>query len=137
GKAEQKSKASYLAYRQKERERMRDLAAQKAIDARLADEQEDQYQAATAAELATREAVTAATQKEAASRARVVQAKADLRYAGAEVTAAKARLEKSAVMLDYTVIRSPYTGVVTKRNFHPGDFIRSADAGGDRVPVLA
>ncbi len=65
------------------------------------------------------------------------QAQADLRYAEAEVATAKARLEKSQVLLDYTVIRSPYTGVVTKRNFHPGDFIRSADAGGDRMPVLA
>jgi RND family efflux transporter MFP subunit len=27
--------------------------------------------------------------------------------------------------------------VVTKRNFHPGDFVRSAEAGGDRTPVLA
>jgi RND family efflux transporter MFP subunit len=27
--------------------------------------------------------------------------------------------------------------VVTKRNFHPGDFVRSADAGGERMPVLA
>ena len=27
--------------------------------------------------------------------------------------------------------------MVTKRNFHPGDFIRSADAGGERVPLLA
>ena len=66
------------------------------------------------------------------------QAKADLKYAEAEVTLAKARLEKSRVMLDYTVIRSPYTGVVTRRSFHVGDFVRSADAGGsDRVPVLS
>jgi len=55
----------------------------------------------------------------------------------AEVAVAKARLEKSRVLLDYTVIRSPYTGVVTRRNFHPGDFVRSADSGGERVPVLA
>lgn len=135
--AEKKSKASYRAYREKQRDRIKDLVARMAIDAKLADEQEDQYQAALAAESAAGEATSAAKQKEAAARARVKQAQADLRYAEAEVVTAKARLEKAQVLLDYTIIRSPYTGVVTKRNFHPGDFIRSADTGGERVPVLA
>jgi RND family efflux transporter MFP subunit len=108
-----------------------------AIDAKLADEQEDQYQAAISAELAAAESVGAARQKEAAARARVQQAQADLRYAEAEVATARARLEKSQVLLAYTVIRAPYSGVVTKRNFHPGDFVRSADSGGERVPLLA
>jgi HlyD family secretion protein len=136
-KAEVKSKTSYRAYREKQRDRIRDLVARMAIDAKLADEQEDQYQAALSAELAAEEAVNAAKQKEAAAVARVKYATAELKYATAEVVVAKARLEKSQVLLDYTVIKSPYTGVVTKRNFHPGDFVRSADAGGDRVPVLA
>jgi HlyD family secretion protein len=135
--AETKSKSSYRAYREKQRDRIKDLVARMAIDAKLLDEQEDQYQAAISAELAAGEAVLAAKQKEAASRARVKQAQADLRYAEAEVATAKARLEKSRVLLDYTVIRSPYTGVVTTRNFFRGDFVRSAGAGGERVPLLA
>lgn len=134
--AEKKSKASYRAYREKQRERIRDLVARDAIDAKLADEQEDQYQASVAAESAASEAISASKQKELAARARVKQAQADLRYAEAEVATTKARLEKSQVMVDYAVIQSPYTGVVTKRNFHVGDFVRSADAGGDRIPVL-
>ncbi|MBN9118839.1 MAG: efflux RND transporter periplasmic adaptor subunit [Planctomycetes bacterium] len=135
--AEAKSKASYRAYREKQRDRFRQLAADRAIDQKLVDEQEDQFQAAVSADLAAGEAVNTAKQKVAAADARVKQARADLKYARAEVAVAKARLEKSEVLLGYTVIRSPYTGVVTKRNFHPGDFVRSADAGGERVPVLA
>jgi RND family efflux transporter MFP subunit len=135
--AELKSKTSYRAYREKQRERIRDLAAQKAIDQKLADEQEDQFQAAVSAELAAGEAVNAARQKEAAAASRVKQARADLKYAGSEVEVAKARLEKSRVLLEYTVIRSPYTGVVTRRSFHVGDFVKSAEAGGERVPLLA
>lgn len=135
--AEKKSKASYRAFREKQRDRIKDLVARMAIDAKLADEQEDQYQAAVSAELAAGEAGGVARQKEAAARARVQQAQADLRHAEAEVLTAKARLEKSQVFLDYTIIRSPYTGVITKRNFHPGDFVRSAEAGGDRIPLLA
>ncbi len=135
--AEAKSKTSYKAYRAKQRQRIRDLAARDAIDAKLTDEQEDQYQAAVAAELAAGEAVNAARQKEAAARAKVEQAKADKDYAKAEVAVAVAQREKSAVMLGYTVVTAPYTGVVTRRSFHRGDFVRSADSGGDRVPVLS
>jgi HlyD family secretion protein len=135
--AEQKSKASYRSYREKQRNRIKELADSMAVDAKLAEESEDHYQAAIAADLAAGEAIGAAKQKEAAARARLKQSHADLTYAVAEVGTAKARLEKSKVLLDYTVIRSPYTGVVTKRNFDHGGFIRSADAGGDRIPVLA
>ncbi|QEL19605.1 efflux RND transporter periplasmic adaptor subunit [Limnoglobus roseus] len=135
--AEQKSKTSYRSYRQKQRERIKGLFAQQAIDAKLVDEQEDQYEAAFSAELAAGEAVNAAKQKEAAARSKVDQAKADEKYADAEVAVAKAMLDKSTVLLGYTLIKSPYTGVVTHRNFNRGDFIRSADAGGERVPLLS
>lgn len=135
--ADQTSKASYRAYREKQRDRIRGLAAREAIDAKLAEEQEDQYQSAVAADLAAAESVTAAKQKVAAATARIAQARADVKVAEAEVAVATARREKTRVLLDYAVIRSPYTGVVTRRNFHVGDFIRSADAGGERVPVLA
>ena len=134
--AEKKSKASFRSFREKQRDRVQDLVSRMALEAKLAEEQEDQYQASVAGDLAAGEAVNAAKQKEAAARARVIQAKADLKYAEAEVATANARLEKSQVLVDYAVIKSPYTGVVTRRNFHIGDFIRSADAGGDRAPVL-
>jgi HlyD family secretion protein len=135
--AEVKSKSAYRAFREKQRDRIRELFAKQAIDGKLVDEQEDQYQAAISAESAAEESVNAAKQKEAAARARVKQAQADLKYAEAEVITANAQLEKSQAMLDYTVIRAPYTGVVTKRNFHPGDFIRSAAPVLEHVPMLA
>lgn len=140
--AEVKSKTSYRMFREKQRDRIRDLASRNSIDRKLEDEQEDQYQAAVSAELAAVEAVNAAKQKETAAASRIKQAKADLKYASAEVTVAKARLARSRVLLDYTVIRAPYTGVVTRRTFQPGrdgrpgDFIRSADQGA-AVPLFS
>lgn len=135
--AEQRSKASYRAYRAKQRDRLRTLLSEQAIDAKLVDEQEDQYEAALAAETAAGEAVNAAKQREAAAAAKVEQAKADRTFAEAEVAVAKAQKERSAVLLEYSIIRSPYSGVVTRRNFHPGEFIKSADTGGERVPLLS
>jgi HlyD family secretion protein len=136
-KAEKQSKESYLDYCRRQRDRIKKVVSNGVIVDQVGDEVQRQYQEAVAADLGAREAVALAVHKEAAARARVQQAKADLKYAQAETATARARLEKSQVMLDYTTIRSPYTGVVTKRNFHRGDFIRSADAGGDRLPILA
>ena len=135
--AEKKSKTSYKILREKQLKRIRTLVERESLEPKLADEQEDQYQASVSAELAATESITAARRKEGAALARVKQAEADLRYSESEVATANARLEKSQVLFAYTIIRSPYTGVVTKRNFFPGDFIRSADTGGDRVPLLA
>lgn len=135
--AEKQSKAAYRVYREKQRDRINNVVSQGVIDSQVVDEMQKEFQASVAADLAAGEAISVATQKEAATRARVEQARADLKYAEAEVATAKARLEKAQVLLDYTIIRSPYTGVVTKRNFHRGDFVRSADTGGERIPVLA
>jgi RND family efflux transporter MFP subunit len=106
------------------------------------DEQEDYYQSALEAENSAKLNVNTAREKAGAAHAKVDQALADLDEAKAEVSVAQAERDKSKVLLDYTVIRSPFTGVVTKRNFHPGkdgrpgDFIKAADQGGT-VPLLA
>jgi RND family efflux transporter MFP subunit len=128
--ADIKSKASFRLYREKQRDRIRALANKEILDRKLEEEQEDQYQSALASELAASENVNAAKQREAAAAAKVTQARADIAFAQADVAVAKAKVERSRVFLDYSVIRSPYSGVVTKRNFHVGDFIRSADSSG-------
>lgn len=48
---------------------------------------------------------------------------------------AQANVAKALVFVEYTKIISPYDGVVTKRHFHVGDFIRAADQGGN-LPLL-
>ena len=53
----------------------------------------------------------------------------------AGVAVAQANLEKSEVRLAFATIRAPFDGVVTQRNFFPGDFIRSANQGGNE-PLL-
>ena len=45
-------------------------------------------------------------------------------------------LGHATILAQYTRILSPYTGVVTQRNFHDGDFIREAIRG-DQVPILS
>ena len=133
--AEVRAKASFAAYRRKQYDRIRQLNEQQAVDARIVDEQEDHFEAAQSAEFAAREQVVNARAQAESAEAKIASAAADLDEAKSEVTVAAAELGKSKVWVDYATIASPYDGVVTKRNFNPGDFIPEADRGGE--PVLA
>jgi HlyD family secretion protein len=133
--AEVKSKTAYAVFRKKEYDRIKQLADQQAVDARLVDEQENQYEAAIAAEFASKEKVANSKAQAEAATARIASAEADLSEAKAQVAVASADLAKAKVWVGYTIITSPYDGVVTKRNFFPGDFVRAAENGGS-VPML-
>jgi RND family efflux transporter MFP subunit len=131
-----KVKTAYRRYREKQLDRVKGLYADKAIDAKLVDEQEDFFLSAQEAENAAVEQVNTSLEKATAAKAKITQAEADLDEAKADLGVSEAELAKSKVFLDYTVIRSPYTGLVTKRNFHVGDFVKAADQSG-MVPMLA
>lgn len=130
------AKASFRSFRKKQLDRMRELLAKDAVDARLVDESEDQYQSAFSSETAAKEAVTTAKLQVASADAKVMQAKADLDEAKANVRVAEAELERVKVLLAYSIIKAPFDGVITHRNFFPGDFIRAADGGSDRRPLF-
>ncbi|OWK37854.1 efflux RND transporter periplasmic adaptor subunit [Fimbriiglobus ruber] len=130
-----RAKTAFYQYRDKQLKRIKELVRAKALDARLEDEQEDYYLSALEAENAAREGVNTAQERAAAAHAKITQAAADVDEAKADVGVAQAELEKARVLLNYTVIKSPYTGVITRRSFHPGDFIKAADQGG-LVPLL-
>jgi len=141
-KAQVKAKTAYRQYREKQLTRVKALVAEKALDAKLEDEQEDFYQSALENENAAQEQVNTSTEKAAAAKEKIAQAQADIDEATADVGVAEAILDHSRVLLEYTSITSPYDGVVTKRNFFPGkhgrtsvegrfgDFIKSAEHGG-------
>lgn len=135
-RSEVQSKSAYRSYRKKQLDRMKQLSEMKAVDNRLVDENEDQYEAAVGAENTSKIGVSNASLKAESAEAKISESKADLEDARAQIEVAEAELSRSRVMLAYTEITSPYDGVVTKRSFNRGDFIRSADAGGERVPLF-
>lgn len=130
------TKTAYRDYRAKQFDRIRGLVARKAVEEKLQDEAQDQYEASVADEKATQAAVLTAQADLASKQALIEQAEADLIEARANVEVAQANLEKAQVMASYTRITSPFDGVITLRSFHRGDFIRSASEGG-AVPLLA
>ncbi|MFT3879001.1 MAG: efflux RND transporter periplasmic adaptor subunit [Gemmatales bacterium] len=132
-----KSRASYRKFREKQLNRLKQLNSERTIEAAVVDESQDQYEAAIEAENAAVEMVTTAQEKVNTSKAHIDQSQADLEEAMAEVLVAQAELQRSQVLLEYATIKSPYEGIVTRRSFNRGDFIRSADAGGERVPLFS
>lgn len=124
-----RAKASFRQYREKQLTRMKELARERALEARVVDEQEEFYQSAVEAENAAKEGVNTATERATFARAKIDQASADLDEAKAGVEVATAEWERSKVHLGFAEVRSPHTGVITRRAFHVGDFVRSADQG--------
>lgn len=131
-----KSKSAELRYRQQQLQRMRELAESKSIEDRLVDESISHRDAVREGELAAQEGVTSAKATVVAMAAKIQAADADVDEAKAEVKVAQAELEKARVMVQFATIKAPFDGVVTQRNFFPGDYVRAAHEGGARMPLL-
>jgi RND family efflux transporter MFP subunit len=123
-------------YSKKRYDRMVRLANTGAVEQYLVDEWEERYAAADATESSAKLGVHTALAQEKAAKAKIAQANADLAEADAEVIVAQAEADRVGVLVGLATIRSPYTGVITKRNLFPGGFVRSAKEG-ERMPLLA
>jgi len=131
--------ATYAAarkYHRKEYLRYIELTQQKAVDQRVSDEKEKQYESALAAEQEAEAAVKTAQADLTKAQAEVTTAKANVTAARANVQVLKAEETQAEILVQYLKLTSPYNGVVTNRNYHRGDFIRSADQG-SQPPVLS
>ena len=127
---------SFRQFREKQYKRIEALSKQNAIEQKLVDEQTDELESARAAEELAHAGVANAKAQAAAAAARVEQAKADAVDARANVNVAESTVAKAEVLAGYLQITSPYDGVITKRNFFRGDFVRSADES-SQMPLLS
>lgn len=123
------------AFREKQYDRIGNLAKLNAIDQRLVDEKQAEMEAARGTEQAAKAAIVTAEADVAAAAAGVEEAKANLANSQAKVQVAQSALTKARVLADYKKIVSPYDGIVSKRSFFRGDFIRGAERGGE-LPLL-
>lgn len=106
-----------------ESDRVTRLVASGVIDSQTRDETLNQFKAAEA----TRAEVMA---KVASAEASVVKVQADRDKAAADVVAAEARLDvakadvrRIAALLEYTHIKAPFEGIVTRRSVNTGDYV--------------
>lgn len=122
-------------FREKEYQRISELAAQKAVEQKLVDEKQRQLDGARAGEEYASASALVARGELAAVDSQIEQARADLAAAQADVRVAVAAHEQAQVMAGYTRIVSPYEGVVIARNYDRGAFVRAATEGAAE-PIL-
>ena len=71
-----------------------------------------------------------------AAEASVRKVKADRKSAEATVKVAKSTVDRLKTMIDYTVMRAPYDGVVTKRMVDLGSYVQPAENNSAAMPVF-
>jgi HlyD family secretion protein len=123
-------------FREKEYVRYIELTQKRAIDYRLSDEKQQDYESALSAEAEAEAAVKTAEADRQHAQAEVVRAKAAVASARANLRVREAEEKFAQIMASYLNIQSPYEGVVTNRNYHRGAFIRSADQG-EQPPIVS
>jgi HlyD family secretion protein len=130
-----KATDAYFHWRTIQYRRFVELLAEKSIDARLVDEEEDRREAALQAKNEALASVARAEAKVVAMTAKIESANADLIEARAELEVSKAQEKAAQVQVDFATIKSPYDGAISFRSKHEGDFVRSA-GGGSTEPLL-
>jgi HlyD family secretion protein len=121
---------------QSEYARVAELADKGSITPKAADEAKNQMRAADAARKETASIIESARAIVGESEAKELAAVADEAGAKAKVVAAEADQAHVKALLQYTEIRAPFNGVVTRRNVHPGHFVQPAEASGGK-PLFA
>jgi len=92
---------------------------------------------AARASLSTIEADIEAAQADiTAAEATVERAKADIVSARAEQKAAAADVDRTKTMMEYTVIKAPYNGLITKRMVDLGTFVQPAQNNSAAMPMF-
>ncbi len=133
--AEVARSVAHVNYRDAALRRLTDLANRGSVEYKLVEEAQEQSAAAKAEDEASKAAVITAKASAEAAKAKIAEAEADLKEAQAAVLVAQADLDAANVLVNFSKIASPYDGVVTRRNFFRGSFIRAAQDGGES-PVL-
>ena len=95
----------------------------------------DQYAAVQSAAAAARAQVSVARAASRRRKARLQGTKSDIEDARSKLQIAEAARDSAAINVRYTRITSPYDGVVTRRNYHVGNFVRAAGVG-DVQPIV-
>ena len=121
-----------LKFREKQLERMKQLAKDNAVDVTIIDEYEQHLLAAKATVDSARAAVANAKADVEVKRVKASQSEVALLTVQANVESAQIALEKARLAVLSTRLLAPFDGVVTKRNSVAGDYISA----GNQRPVL-
>jgi HlyD family secretion protein len=118
--------------------RVTELVAQQAIAARLLDEARQKLEASTSAKAAVQAALQSAVAAVTVAREKAAVAEAGVTASAAQTDVARKELEELDTMMQYAVLKAPFSGVVTRRHVDPGDLVRNVQAASEtsRAPLF-
>jgi RND family efflux transporter MFP subunit len=115
-----------------EADRIELLASSQTVTQKLADETRQQMLAADASRAEAAAKIRSAKAKQNEAVVGIAKTKADLNSAEAKRQIAEAELQRVESMCEYLVIRAPYDGVITERNFDLGALIQASKSSEDK-----
>jgi len=128
---QQKAESEYQRWAS-ESERINSLASTQTVTQKLADETSQQMLAADATRSESAAKIRSAQAKQNEAVVGIAKVQADLKAAEAKLKIAEAELQRIQSMCDYLVIRAPYDGAITERNFDLGALIQAAKSSEDK-----
>jgi RND family efflux transporter MFP subunit len=122
-KSEMNRVEASLAAAEAEFERTSDLVQRQSLERRMLDEVRKKRDTELAAKQSVESAIVSAEADVTVAEAKLTSAKADLDAAKSDSKIAQGQLEEVEVLLDYTTLKAPFTGVITSRDVDPGDLV--------------
>jgi RND family efflux transporter MFP subunit len=118
--------------------RVTDLVDQKAVAARLLDEALQKLEASTSAKAAAEAALQSAVAAVTVAHEKAAVAEAGVAASAAQTDIARKELEELAALMNYSILKAPFNGIVTQRNVDPGDLVRNFQAASEssRAPLF-
>ena len=129
-----RAEAEFLVW-QSQSDRMKDLASRGSLTQKLAEETLNQFRSAEAARDETAANVSSVKAALNEAHANVKKAEADQLAAEAKARVAGAELSRTQTMLNYTEIKAPFDGIITRRNVDTRHYVHPAN-GGMTKPLL-
>ena len=111
-----------------EYQRVAQLAESGAVTRKVADETRAQLDAADAGRKVVGAKIASATAESQEASARLEKARADAVAIRAKLEVAEADKRRAETMLDYSILRAPFDGVVVERHIHPGHLVQAGTA---------
>lgn len=123
---------SDYAFRMKELARFKDLVSSRALEPRLLDEKQSQADASLAAWESSQAKLMSSRADLTLATSKLATARADVRVKEALLEVAKADLARARIMLDYSRLAAPFSGILTYRGVDEGDFVQNSQSGQSR-----
>jgi RND family efflux transporter MFP subunit len=120
---------SEYAFRNKELVRFKELVRSETVTPQIADERQDQVNAALAAWESSQAKVKTAQAEVLVASSKLATARADLKVKESLVRVAGDALRQAQIQAEYGYVRAPFDGMITYRGVDEGDFVQNATSG--------